>query len=108
MLVGFPEHEYSCYMQDKTAVGKGLDFVYRGVRYQIKGCRPSGKRGSGVWNVPKVKNYEWDLLIYIGYDRNYATQEAWQWDVERYKKAFHDKKGTSLIDIRKYPGRRLF
>ena len=39
MLVGFPEHEYSCYMQPKTAVDKGLDFVYRGVRYHIQGCR---------------------------------------------------------------------
>ena len=26
MLVGFPEHDYSEYMQDKTAVGKGYEW----------------------------------------------------------------------------------
>ena len=51
-------------------------------------------------------NYEWDVLIWIRYDRNYAMQEAWQWDVEPYKKEFHDKKRISLGDIRH--GRRLF
>ncbi len=106
MLVGFPGHEYSDYMQDKMAVGKGSDFVYRGVRYQIKGCRPSGKPGSSITMVPKATNYEWDVLIWIRYDRNYAMQEAWQWDVEPYKKEFHDKKRISLGDIRH--GRRLF
>ena len=33
MLIGFPEQEYSDYMQDKTAVNKGLDFVYNDIRY---------------------------------------------------------------------------
>ena len=47
MLVGGPEQEYSDYMQDKTAVTKGVDFVHNGSRYphrvlrhrSLSGCR---------------------------------------------------------------------
>ena len=41
MLIGFPEAEYSDHMQDKTAVGKGSDFTYKGIRYQVKANRPA-------------------------------------------------------------------
>ena len=44
MLVGMTESEYSQYMQDKTAVSKGADFVFRGISYQVKANRPSGKK----------------------------------------------------------------
>lgn len=106
MLIGFPEQEYSDHMQDKTAVGKGSDFVYKGVHYQIKGNRPSGKPGSRITMVPKATNYEWDVLIWVMYDKNYIIQEAWQWDVEPYKETFHNKKRLSPNDYRK--GLRLF
>ena len=106
MLVGFPEHEYSNFMQDKTAVGEGSDFVYRGIRYQVKGNRPSGKPGSRITMVPKAANYDWDVLIWVMYDKNYLIQEAWQWDVEPYKEAFHEKKRLSPDDYRK--GLRLY
>ena len=106
MLIGFPEHEYSEYMQDKTAVCKGSDFVYKDVRYQVKGNRPSGKTGSRITMVPKAKNYEWDILIWVMYDKNYKIQEAWQWDVQSYKKVFHDKKRLSPNDYRQ--GLQLF
>ena len=43
MLVGMSESDYSDYMQDKTAVSKGADFVFNHQRYQIKANRPSGK-----------------------------------------------------------------
>lgn len=36
MLVGMSEKDYSDYMQDKTAVNKGSDFVFKHQRYQIK------------------------------------------------------------------------
>ena len=78
MLVGMKESEYSEYMKDKTAVSKGADFVFKNIRYQVKGNRPSGKKGSFVTKVPKASNYEWDKLIWILYDKSYVMQEAWE------------------------------
>jgi hypothetical protein len=54
-LVGMPEEAYSRFMQDKTAVAKGLDFEWSGNRYQVKANRPSGKPGSKVTLVPKPR-----------------------------------------------------
>ena len=70
LLVGMTENEYSDYMQDKTAVCKGADFIFNKTRYQVKANRPSGKKGSFVTMVPKATNYEWDKLIWILYDKN--------------------------------------
>lgn len=53
MLVGWPEEQYSRYMQDRTAVSRGSDFTYAKVRYQVKGTRPSGKPGSRITMVPR-------------------------------------------------------
>lgn len=100
-LVGMSEKEYSDYMQDKTAVNKGVDFVFCHTRYQIKANRPSGKTGSFVTMCPKASNYEWDKLIWILYDKYYIMQEAWEWDVENYKLAFDCKKRISPNDYRK-------
>lgn len=104
-IIDMPEDEYSAYMQDKTAVAKGSDFVYQGIRYQVKGNRPSGKPGSKITMVPKATNYDWDILVWIMYDKNYVIQEAWAWGVEEYDRAFHDKKRLSPSDYRL--GRRL-
>ena len=60
MMIGMPEDEYSDFMQDKTAVSKGSDFIFNNKRYQVKANRPSGKPGSKVTIVAKAKNYEWD------------------------------------------------
>lgn len=106
MLVGMSENEYSEYMQDKTAVNKGSDFVFNNVRYQIKGNRPSGKPGSFVTKVANARNYEWDKLIWILYDKNYIMQEAWEWEVEDYKLEFDSKNRLSPNDYRK--GRCLY
>lgn len=106
MLVGMSEPEYSEYMKDKTAVSKGVDFVFNNIRYQIKANRPSGKPGSFVTLVSKASNYLWDKLIWILYDKNYVMQEAWEWDVEDYITSFDKKKRLSPDDYRK--GRRLF
>ena len=106
MLVGMSENEYSEYMQDKTAVNKVSDFVFNNVRYQIKGNRPSGKPGSFVTKVANARNYEWDKLIWILYDKNYIMQEAWEWEVEDYKLEFDSKNRLSPNDYRK--GRCLY
>lgn len=101
MLVGMPESDYSEYMQDKTAVNKGSDFVYNHQRYQVKANRPSGKPGSKVTIVAKATNYLWDKLIWILYDKHYVMQEAWEWDVEKYKLEFDGKNRISPDDYRK-------
>ena len=101
MLVGMSEKDYSDYMQDKTAVQKGFDFIFNGIRYQIKANRPSGKKGSKVKKVPEARNYNWDKLIWILYNKEYQIQEAWEWNVEDYKKNFDSKKRLSPDDMRK-------
>ena len=101
MLVGMKESEYSEYMKDKTAVSKGADFVFKNIRYQVKGNRPSGKKGSFVTKVPKASNYEWDKLIWILYDKNYVMQEAWEWCVQDYRLAFDSIKRLSPNHYRK-------
>ena len=95
LLVGMTENEYSDYMQDKTAVSKGADFIFNKTRYQVKANRPSGKKGSFVTMVPKATNYEWDKLIWILYDKNYVMQEAWEWWVKDYQAVFDGIKRLS-------------
>lgn len=101
LLVGMTENEYSDYMQDKTAVSKGADFIFNKTRYQVKANRPSGKKGSFVTMVPKATNYEWDKLIWILYDKNYVMQEAWGWCVKDYQTAFDGIKRLSPNHYRK-------
>ncbi len=105
LLVGCSIEEYSAYMQGKTVVQKGHDFVFRGVRYQVKGNRPSGKRGSFVTWVPKATNYEWDSLVWVHYNQRYEIQEAWLWEVSEYITAFDAIKRLSPAHYRQ--GERL-
>mgnify|MGYP000241026900 CR=1 FL=1 len=100
---------YENYCQDgieKTAVTKGYDFIYKKIRYQVKACRPSGKKGSKITKVPKAKNYEWDKLIWILYDEKYNVLEAWLWDVDKYKEKFDYKSRISPEDMRN--GTKIF
>ena len=100
MLVGCSGANYSAYMQNKTAVSRGSDFVHDGKRYQVKANRPSGKPGSKVTLVGKANNYEWDYLIWVLYNTQYEIEEAWLWDVEEYKRRFDQKKRLSPSDMR--------
>lgn len=100
MLVGMSEVQYSNFMQSQTAVKKGLDFIFQGLRYQVKANRPSGKKGSRVTIVPKAKNYEWDILIWILYNKEYEIQEAWAWQVEDYINRFDEVKRLAPNDYR--------
>lgn len=104
-LVGMTDEEYSAAMRGRTAVQRGDDFVYRGVRYQVKANRPSGKPGSPVTIVGKANNYDWDILIWVLYDRHYEVQEAWRWEREAYINAFDAKTRLSPADYRR--GTRL-
>jgi hypothetical protein len=105
LLVGCSMEEYSANMQGKSAVQKGHDFVFNGARYQVKGNRPSGKRGSFVTLVPKAKNYEWDFLVWVLYNPQYEVQEAWLWEVSEYKAAFETIKRLAPAHYRR--GKRL-
>lgn len=108
ILVGMSEVEYSNYMQDKTAVSRGHDFIFNGIRYQIKATRPSGKPGSKITNVPNAKNRNWDKIIWVLYDKSYEMLEAWEWNVEEYSSSFkpeqrlspnHYRQGKCLYSI---------
>jgi hypothetical protein len=87
-LLGMSEEELRHSQIRATAVQRGYDFVRDGVRYQIKANRPSGRPGSKVTLCVKARNYEWDYLIWILYDREYRIQEAWEWHVADYIAAF--------------------
>ena len=105
LMIGMSMEEYSACMQGSTAVQRGHDFVFKGVRYQVKATRASGKPGSFITRVPKASNYEWDCLIWIRYDKLYQIEEAWLWEVSPYREAFdlvprlspaHHRKGRQL------------
>ena len=106
MLVGMSEKEYSNYMQGMTAVHKGFDFLFNGIRYQIKACRPSGKPGSEVKKVQNVGNYNFDKYIWILYNKEYEIQEVWEWDVKDFAATFPIDKRISPKEIR--AGKPLF
>jgi hypothetical protein len=46
--IGCPLGNYCACGVSRTAVSKGHDFTYNGLRYQVKANRPSGKPGSPV------------------------------------------------------------
>jgi hypothetical protein len=100
-LIGMTDEEYSEYMSDKTAVSRGHDFVHKGIRYQIKAHRPSGKPGSFITNAGKARNYDWDILIWIRYNTEYEIEEAWSWPREKYIVAFDAATRISPADMRK-------
>ena len=88
LLVGCSLDDYAVCMRGATSVRQGYDFRFNGKRYQVKANRPSGKRGSFVTLVAKARNYDWDFLIWILYDKYYTIQEAWQWEVVPYRESF--------------------
>jgi hypothetical protein len=104
-LVGHSDVTFNEDCIGRTAVTKGCDFRFNGVRYQIKANRPSGKPGSFVTLVSQARNYDWDRLIWVLYDKSYVIQEAWEWECELYKTAFGSRTRLSPKDMRL--GRRL-
>jgi len=105
MLLGCTEEDYSRCTQHQTAVQRGHDFIHAGIRYQVKANRPSGRPGSPVTLVSKAKNYEWDQLIWVLYNTQYVVQEAWRWEVGKYREAFHEIARISPQHMRQ--GQRL-
>ncbi len=54
-LVGHTPESLGSQSGGRTAVTRGCDFTYSGLRYQVKANRPSGKPGSFVTLVSKAK-----------------------------------------------------
>lgn len=106
LLVGHDDASYAHDCVNRTAVSQGYDFTLGRLRYQVKANRPSGKPGSFVTLVAKARNYDWDRLVWILYDREYVLLEAWEWNVDAYRASFDGKKRLSPRDMRS--GRRLF
>lgn len=106
ILVGMSEEEYSEFMQSQTAVQKGYDFIFNDIRYQVKANRPSGKPGSKVTMVPKASNYNWDILVWVLYNKEYDVQEAWLWPAALYRDEFENIKRLSPAHYRN--GKNLF
>src|SRR6266540_5819769 len=104
-LIGHTNESYGKACIGRTAVTRGCDFIFNGLRYQVKANRPSGKPGSFVTLVGKASNYDWDRLIWMLYDRFYVLQEAWEWDVAAYRSMFDAKTRLCPADMRL--GRRL-
>ncbi len=100
-LVGHSADSFGLDCEGRTAVTRGSDFRYAGLRYQVKANRPSGKPGSPVTLVAKAKNYEWDRLIWLLYDREFQILEAWEWAVEDYRAAFDAPRRLSPTDMRR-------
>lgn len=105
VLIGHTPETFGRQAQKRTAVTRGTDFAFDGRRYQVKANRPSGKPGSFVTLVGKAKNYEWDFLIWVLYDRTFRIEEAWLWDVEVYRATFDSMKRLSPEHMR--GGKRL-
>ncbi len=106
-LVGMSDAEYQADCAGRSAVTKGFDFRFRGLRYQVKANRPSGKPGSFVTLVNGPKNMDWDRLIWILYDREYRLVEAWEWSAADYAAQLAPLKrlGPPLMrrGVRRYP-----
>ena len=90
VLLGMSEDEYARDLASATAVRRGYDFLFDGLRYQVKANRPSGKPGSFVTLTAKARNYDWDRLIWILYSREYEIAEAWMWEVDAYRNELHE------------------
>ena len=99
-LVGHSPDSLALDCVGRTAVARGTDFRYGGLRYQVKACRPSGKPGSLVTKVPKASNYDWDRLIWILYDREFKMLEAWESPADTYRSAFHTVERLSPLMMR--------
>ena len=105
LLVGSDLENYAVSLRGSYAVRRDYDFTFNNARYQVKANRPSGKPGSFVTLVPKAKNYEWDFLVWILYNRTYEVREAWLWEVGMYRAAFDSVRRLSPAHYR--GGQRL-
>lgn len=100
-LLGHDDASFRLDCVGRTAMTRGCDFTHRGLRFQVKTNRPSGKPGSFVALVGKASNHDWDRLIWMLYNSRYELLEAWEWEVGAYRAAFDTKSRLSPADMRR-------
>lgn len=99
-LVGMSEAEIIATAKDKTARQKGHDFIFKGIKYQVKANRPSYKKNSPVTITSKAKNYDFDKLIWILYNQKYEIQEVYECTAQDYKERFDALKRVRPVHLR--------
>lgn len=99
-LIGVSGERITSAFQTQTAVTKGFDFIWNGVKYQIKANRPSGRKDSVVTMISKPKNYNWDSLIWILYDKNFNIMEVLLFSQKNFKDEFDTLKIIRPIHLR--------
>jgi hypothetical protein len=100
LLIACPVGDFCEGRRLRSAVAKGHDFIFSGLRYQVKANRPSGKAGSVVTLVAKASNYDWDRLIWVLYTQTYVVSEAWKWERADYISRFDIMKRLSPSHMR--------
>lgn len=102
-LIGISGKGVETIFQNQTAVTKGYDFIWNGIKYQVKANRPSGRKGSEVTMISKPKNYDWDNLIWILYDKAFLIREVLMFKQKDFKNEFDSFKIVRPKDLRKSP-----
>jgi len=82
----------SCLDKGRSAVTKGVDFVFKKTRYQVKANRPSGREGSKPTKVSKPREINWDALVWICYTETYEPLEAYAIEAAVYAEKLHNEK----------------
>ena len=100
-VVGVSYEDYCKEMHDTSAVKRGYDFTFKNKCYQVKACRPSGRDGSEITRIPSVKNYEWDILVWIKYDEYFNINEIWQIEIDEFLRHFDGRRNISVIEFTK-------
>lgn len=109
MLIGLTDDEYASACVGRSAVTPGADFVHRGIRYQVKANRPSGRAGSTVTIISKPRNLGFDVLVWVLYCPDFSIDEVWTVDVVTFERELHREiylrpARLRAVGTRLYPG----
>jgi hypothetical protein len=107
MLLGLSDDEYASSCVGRSAVTPGTDFVHRGIRYQVKANRPSGRAGSTVTIISKPRNLGFDVLVWVLYRPDFSFDEVWTVDVATFERELHGLTYLRPVQLRAV-GSRLY
>lgn len=102
-MIGISGKEIERIFQTQTAVTRGYDFIWNDVKYQIKANRPSGKKGSIVTMISKPRNYDWDNLIWLLYDKEFNVMEGLLFSQQNFKSEFDTLNIVRPVHLRNSP-----
>ncbi|MBF0125669.1 MAG: hypothetical protein HQM02_00510 [Magnetococcales bacterium] len=99
MLLGMSEEHYADFMQERSFVaGREVDLIFERKRYLVKACRQADRSGSSVKYAPKAQHLQWDILVFLMYDADYALMGAWRMSCEDYKRQCDPKERLTPED----------